>query len=225
LNHRDLVLSARKKARFAFLELPEDLQDEIIDGFDGKTLTLQGAADLVKARLADQKAGGIGFHPPSGKGAPSQNIGGAGFHPLSGKGGGGDLGNPPITSLSHEAIAGYYRAVRTERRLLEMNQELKRVIAEFAKKPQAQALESLVNLVIATAASGLADGSVGIKDVDLAKLIEAMSNPAKRGTSAGALGAPSQPGSEPPQVDAKKSPGLSPEAVERIRRDILGVAG
>jgi hypothetical protein len=202
MNHRDLVLSARKKARFAFLELPEDLQDEIIDGFDGKTLTLQGAADLVKARLADQRTGGIGFHgPASGLRPPSSDI----------------------RSLSHEAIAGYYRAVRTERRLLEMNQELKRVIAEFAKKPQAQALESLVNLVIATAASGLADGSVGIKDVDLPKLVESMGRAGHAGT--GVPPGKESPAAMQPGPDNKKTPGLSPEAVERIRRDILGVAG
>lgn len=128
MNHRELILSARKKARFAFLSLPEDLQDEIVEGLDGQTLTLLDASELCAAR-------GL--------------------------------------SLSHEAIAGYYRAVRTERRILEANQELTRVIAEFAGKPQKEALEGLVNLVIATAASGLADGSVGIKDVDLAKLVEA----------------------------------------------------
>lgn len=50
MNHRDLILSARKKARFAFLSLPEDLQDEIIDGLDGQSLTLEAASALVKAR-------------------------------------------------------------------------------------------------------------------------------------------------------------------------------
>jgi hypothetical protein len=126
VNHRELVLSARKKARFAFLSLPEELQDEVVEGLDSQAMGLVEASALVKSR---------GY------------------------------------SLSHEAIAGYYRAVRTERRLLEINQELSRVIKEFAKKPQKEALESLVNLVIATAATGLADGSVGIKDVDLAKLV------------------------------------------------------
>lgn len=128
MTHRDLILSARKKARFAFLALPEGLQDEVIDGLDGQTLTLADASALVKAR-----------------------------------------GH----SLSHEAIAGYYRALRTERRLLEVNQELSRVIGEFAGKPRDEALSSLVNLVIATAASGLADGSVGIREINLPKLVEA----------------------------------------------------
>lgn len=129
MNHRELILSARKKARFAFLSLPEGLQDEIVEGLDGRTITLEEASALVKSR--------------------------------------GE-------SLSHEAIAGYYRAVRMERRLVEVNQELSRVIAEFASKPQGEALEGLCNLVIAMAASGLADGSVGIKDVDLPKLVESM---------------------------------------------------
>ncbi|MHC1726516.1 MAG: hypothetical protein AB9866_10980 [Syntrophobacteraceae bacterium] len=75
MNHRELILSARKKARFAFLSLPEDLQDEIIDGLDGQSLTLEAASALVKAR-----------------------------------------GH----SLSHEGIAGYYRALRAERRLFQV---------------------------------------------------------------------------------------------------------
>lgn len=50
MNHRELILSAEKKARYAFLSLPEDLQDEIIDGLDGQTLTLQDASALVKQR-------------------------------------------------------------------------------------------------------------------------------------------------------------------------------
>jgi len=50
MNHRELVLSAAKKARFHFLQLPEGLQDEIVDGLDGQTLTLQAAAQLVRDR-------------------------------------------------------------------------------------------------------------------------------------------------------------------------------
>ena len=125
MNHRELILSSRKKAKFAFLSLPEDLQDEIVEGLDSQALTLEAASALVKAR-----------------------------------------GH----SLSHEGIAGYYRAVRLERRLLESRQELSRIIAEFSGRPQKEAIESLVNLAIATAATGLADGTVGVK-VDLAKLI------------------------------------------------------
>lgn len=48
MNHRELILSAAKKARFEFLSLPEDLQDRVIDGLDGHTLTLQAASELVK---------------------------------------------------------------------------------------------------------------------------------------------------------------------------------
>jgi hypothetical protein len=169
MNHRELVLSARKKARFAFLSLPEDLQDEIVEGLDSRTITLEEASALVKTR--------------------------------------GD-------SLSHEAIAGYYRAVRTERRLVEVNQELSRVIAEFASKPQGEALEGLCNLVIAMAASGLADGSVGIKDVDLPKLVESM------GKAKGGAAADPKPGET---VAAQKSPGYSSQTVDAIKRDILGI--
>jgi hypothetical protein len=123
------MLSARKKARFAFLSLPEDLQDEIVEGLDAQTLTLTEASALVKSR-----------------------------------------GH----SLSHEGVAGYYRAVRMQRRLLEVNEGLTQIIAECASKPQKEALEGLVNLVIATAATGVVDGSVGIAKIDLAKLVRAM---------------------------------------------------
>jgi hypothetical protein len=164
VNHRELVLSARKKARFVFLALPEDLQDQIVDGLDGQTLTLQEASKLVASR-----------------------------------------GH----SLSHEAIAGYYRAVRTERRLLEVNQELSRIIAEFAAKPQKEALEGLANLVIATAVSGLADGSVGIKDVDLPKMINAIAK----------ASVPDQENAAP----AAGPTGLSAQAADKIRRQILGI--
>ena len=168
MNHRELVLSARKKARFAFLSLPEDLQDEIVEGLDGQALTLEAASALVRSR-----------------------------------------GH----SLSHEAIAGYYRAVRTERRIMEVNQELTRVISEFASKPQKEALEGLTNLVIAMAASGLADGSVGIKDIDLSKLVAAL--PRTETT----------PQAQPGKESASTSPdrGLSTDAADKIRREILGI--
>ena len=171
MNHRELVLSARKKARFAFLTLPEDLQDEVVDGLDGQKLTLEAASALVKSR-----------------------------------------GH----SLSHEAIAGYYRAVRTERRLLDANQELSRVIAEYASKPQKEALEGLTNLVIAMAASGLADGSVGIKDIDLAKLVKSMGRSERE---------PDGRLAESPAADAPKGQKgqLSQETLESIRRDVYGL--
>ncbi|MHC1726515.1 MAG: hypothetical protein AB9866_10975 [Syntrophobacteraceae bacterium] len=166
MNHRELILSARKKARFAFLSLPEDLQDEVIEGLDGQTLTLEAASTLVKAR-----------------------------------------GH----SLSYVAISGYYRALRMERRLLDSRQELSRVITEFAGKPQREALEGLVNLTIAITASGLVDGSVGIADIDLPKLVKAM-----------------HPGTGPsPEKAAEsgKSTGLTPETADKIRREILGLKG
>ncbi len=50
MNHRELILSAQKKPRFAFLALPEDLQDEIVDGLDSGTLAMREASEMVKAR-------------------------------------------------------------------------------------------------------------------------------------------------------------------------------
>lgn len=78
MNHRELILSARKKAKFAFLGLPEELQDEIIGGLDNQALTLRAASALIKSRGFD---------------------------------------------LSHEAISGYYWAVRRERRLFGIEAE------------------------------------------------------------------------------------------------------
>lgn len=50
MNHRELVLSARKKAKFHFLQLPESLQDEIIEKLDGQALTLEAARDFLAGR-------------------------------------------------------------------------------------------------------------------------------------------------------------------------------
>lgn len=131
MNHRELVLSARKKARHAFLQLPEELQDEIVCGLDDQNLTLEAASQLVKSR---------GF------------------------------------SLSHEAIAGYYRVVRRERRLVEADQEWKRVASQFASMSLEEGAQSLAKLAIARSISDLGDGSLEIKAIDLGKVLAAVSN-------------------------------------------------
>lgn len=171
MNHRELILTACKKAKFGFLKLPEELQDDIIDGLDGQTLTLEAARDLVKAR---------GY------------------------------------SISHAAIAKYYRAVRTERRLQDANQELSRIIEEFGKKSYEEGLDSLINLVVALAATGLAEGSVGIKDVDLAKLLAALN----RGRQ---LGGPAQQGAGDGGANEgiRKKSVMTVETAEAIRRQLL----
>jgi hypothetical protein len=129
MNHRELVLNASKKPKHHFLQLPEDLQDEVIDGLDGQKLTLQEASECVKSR---------GF------------------------------------SLSHEAVASYYRAVRRERRLYEAEQEFKRIAADFASQPLEEGAKSLANFMIALAHVGLADGSIKIKDIDMGKVLLAL---------------------------------------------------
>lgn len=161
MNHRELILSARKKAKFAFLGLPEDLQDEIVEGLDRRTLTLEQASALLDAR---------GY------------------------------------TLSHEGVASYYRAVRRERRLREVNDEFTRMISGFAEMPTDQGLRSLLNLALATAARGLADGKVGIKDIDLGKLVQAM--PREK--------------SDPPLEPDGKATGRSPDAdeIRKIREQI-----
>ena len=168
MNHRELIQSAGKKARFGFLTLPEDLQDEIIDAFDGGTLTLQEASILVKSR-----------------------------------------GH----SLSHEAISGYYRAVRMERRINESKQEIARVIKEFAQRPQKEAVDGLIGLTLALAATGLADGTVGIKDVDLVKLLKEQSGNAQDVAKI-------EPGKD---SKSTAEPGLTGDVAQWIKNEVLGV--
>jgi hypothetical protein len=47
VNHRELVLSRRRKARYGFLLLPATLQDLIIDSMDRGQMTLIEAQDFI----------------------------------------------------------------------------------------------------------------------------------------------------------------------------------
>lgn len=47
VNHRELILSSQKKARFGFLRISADLQDQIIDGMDANTMTVTDASRLI----------------------------------------------------------------------------------------------------------------------------------------------------------------------------------
>ena len=49
MNHRDLMRSRARKSRHRFLGLPEGLQDEVIEGLDSQTLTLEAAAEKIRA--------------------------------------------------------------------------------------------------------------------------------------------------------------------------------
>lgn len=132
MNHRELVLSAMKKVRFTFLNLPEELQDEIVEGLDLRTLTLREASALVESRLP------------------------------------GDKG------LSHEAIARYYRALRRERRLFEIDEDLARVIVKFAGQPRNRSLQGLAGLIIAKAAAGIANGTVPIHGINIERMLKTL---------------------------------------------------
>lgn len=169
MNHRDLMISARKRMRFAISTLPEDLQDAVIDGLDGQTLTLMEASALCKSR---------GY------------------------------------TLSHEAIASYYRALRIERRLLEIDQQVPRLVESFADKSTAEIIETVAKLILSTAAVGVADGSVGIKAIDLGKILQALP---------GAKAPAPMQDPDKPAEGSGKSTGLSPEAADKIRREILGI--
>lgn len=166
MNHRDLVLSADRKSRLAFLKLPRELQDEIMDALDSGRLTLRAASERLKSR---------GY------------------------------------SLSHEAVAAYHRTVRRERRLREAQSDVARVLEGFRDYPQEEMLKALANLVAALAIAGLVEGTVGIRDVDIARVIAA---------SGGSLTVAKSDGDESPVAVA--AAGLSPEAADSILRRILG---
>lgn len=168
MNHRELILSAVKKSMSSFLLLPEALQDEVIDGLDSRSLTLDQAVQLVQSR---------GF------------------------------------KLSRTALSEYYRAVRRERRLHGASRNLERIVEGFANQPYEETLKSLTNLVVAMAALGLAEGTIGIKDIDVVGVLGAVC----RSSSAGAR-TPGRKGSA--QENAPK--GLSDATVSEIRRKILG---
>jgi L-ribulose-5-phosphate 3-epimerase UlaE len=50
INHRELILSSTKKARFGFLNIPCDLQDQIIDRMDTNTMSCAQASQLIEQR-------------------------------------------------------------------------------------------------------------------------------------------------------------------------------
>lgn len=166
MNHRELVTAADKKAKFKFLSLPEELQDEVVEGLDGQKLTIEAARDLIRAK-----------------------------------------GH----SIGHDAVSGYYRAVRRERRLMEVHQAVGRVIEQFAGQPYEQALSAMVNVLIATAMSGLADGSVGIKDVDLGKVLAAVGGAKTKQAKIAEASAEDKPGKAGPP---------NAEDLKRIRQEI-----
>lgn len=127
MNHRELILSSQRKTKYAFLRLPENLQDKIISGLDSRALTLRDASALVKSH-----------------------------------------GH----SLSYVAISSYYRAVRMERRHLENTRAMSAsLLSIVVGKPREEAIRSLGNIVIAL---GLAQGSINIKDIDIAELLDAV---------------------------------------------------
>ncbi len=167
MTHRELILTCRKKAKFEFLALPEELQDRIVEGLDLQELTLEEAARVVSE---------TGF------------------------------------KLSHAAIARYYAVVRRERRIHDSSQELSRIVSEFADRPFEEALSGLTHLIIATTAKEIAEGNVGIKDIDIAKVIKAMSE-LKKATPV------EEP--KPEGTAAEKPRGLTGEEVLREIREVI----
>ena len=124
----------------------------------------------------------------------------------------GERGYP----LSHEAIAGYLRAVRRERRLYDLNAGISRLIAEFAGQPLEKSLQSLIQMVIASTAVGLADGKVGIRDIDIGKFLAAVRDTRTK--------QPAPPENDAAaQAPAAQTKELSQETIEKIRKELYGV--
>ncbi len=163
-NHRDLILSRTgRKCKSAFLELPPELQDEVIDGLDRGELTLVEASDLIASHGS---------------------------------------------SLSYEAISNYYKLVRRERRLHDIRNALTDLVAEFQGTDTEQNMRALLNLALAKTIQGLADDEIGIKDLDLARMMAVL----KVGSGDGERGA---------GEEEKAAGGLSEDTVEKIKRGIL----
>ncbi len=74
-------------------------------------------------------------------------------------------------SLSYDAIAAYYRAVRRERRLCDAKQDCSQVIAKFAGIRPEETLKGLLGFIVASAATGLAEGTVRIRDIELSRTL------------------------------------------------------
>ena len=168
VNHRELMLSKARKCRSTFLQLPEAIQDEVIDGLDSGSINTEEAVQLLQSR---------GF------------------------------------KLCRHVISEYYRAVRRERRLLDASRNLERIVEGFARQPYEETLKGLTNLIVAMAALGLAEGTIGIKDIDLPRVLGTLCRNPPEGEGAHKRKGPADDGGPK---------GLSDATVSEIRRKILG---
>ena len=170
MNHRELMQSRMKKARFFFMSLPPDLQDQIIDGLDQGRLTLEAASDLIA------KTG---------------------------------------VKLSIEAISDYYHAVRRERRLRDLNGGLDEIREIFKDKNLDDNRRALINIAISKVIQGLADGEIGIKDLDVARMMAML--PAEAPAAIPPAQSETQPAANPQSASekldqvAEEMYGLSPK--------------
>lgn len=105
--------------------------------------------------------------------------------------------------------------VRRER-IEEAEATLRGIVSDFEDRPVEESLRRLTVLILRMAALGLAEGSVGIKDIDLPKLLAALPDPAR-----GAGGADAGAGKRDKRD--RGTAGLSDAAASAIRRKILGV--
>jgi hypothetical protein len=166
IGHRELLLSAARKCRSAFLQLPEKLQDEIIDGLDSGELTY---------REAEKKIAQAGF------------------------------------DLSYNAIYNLHKTLRRERRLFLLRDNLKELM-NFADMDPDKNAKALLNLTLVSAIQGLADGEIGIRDLDLARMMAATGKEITR---------QDQQDGQDIEENNPGAGGLSEATAEEIRRKIL----
>jgi hypothetical protein len=117
-------------------------------------------------------------------------------------------------SLSFQGVASFYSALRRERRLLEINSGVKRLIEEFKNQPAEDRLRLLLDITLAAAIDDVASGNYKLKAIDVGELA---------GLIAAGVGQPPAPADPAAAtVHAEKKPaGLTTEAAEELRRKIL----
>ena len=116
-------------------------------------------------------------------------------------------------SLSYEAVANYYKAVRRERRRFEISDNISRYLEETKGTPTEELSRAFVNLTLASATQAMADGDLGFKDLDLIRLMTLHPVAAKE--------AKDEARERESRPDAPA--GLSDDQADLIKRKILGI--
>lgn len=124
------------------------------------------------------------------------------------------------SAIDNQAMYAYNGVLKNLvelRRLNDAARQLMKTLSDADGKPHDAALRDLITLIISMASTGLAVGTVGIKDIDLSKLLAAC--PSKEPVADEAdLEKPCA--AEP---DKKSRKELAEEVLTKIRRDVYGL--